>query len=152
LFALSALAWVVNACASPPVELFVPPPPPEPIVLVREPLVLVEIKPRPREVIVAPQASALEPVYNIFKIVETTEVNGVQKYVLVRPGNDKTNIAVGTTGDISSAEAFTELIGTYKIIEVFANFFRCEIVSLNRRIGSTAFIRVRIGEKQKDAP
>jgi hypothetical protein len=76
-------------------------------------------------------------------------VNGVQRYVLARIGTDKTNIKIDTTGDIALNESFAEVIGNYRIVEIYGTFFRCEIVSLNRRIGASAFIRIQIGEQPK---
>ncbi len=134
------------SCSTPPPE----PEQPPPIVILEEPLVLAEIKPLPREVVVQTVAAVIyEPIYNIFRIIETTEENGVQKYFLVRMGADKTNITVGAAGDISASEAFTEIIGTYKIIEIYGDFFRCQITNLTHRIGTTAFIRLQVGEQVK---
>jgi hypothetical protein len=124
--------------------------PPEPIIIIQDPLVLQDVMPLPRAVVVARQEiSEYEPVYATFRIVEVSEVNGVQKYFLVRLGADKTGIANGITGDISDDADFQRIIGNYKIIEIYGDFFRCEIVELAYRIGTTAYIRVQTGEKIK---
>ncbi|WP_156882497.1 hypothetical protein [Treponema lecithinolyticum] len=84
------------------------------------------------------------------KIVEVSEENGVQKYFLVRLGADKTGVAVGITGDIAEDIEFQKIIGSYKIIEMYGNFFRGQIDSLSYKIGTTAYVRVKIGEQVKE--
>jgi hypothetical protein len=127
-----------------------PPPPPEPIIIVQDPLILQEIAPLPRAMVIAAKAAEFEPVYTPYRIIEVSEVNGVQKYFLVRLGSDKSGISVGVTGDIAEDAAFEKVIGNYKIIEVYGDFFRCEIVELAYRIGSNAYMRVQTGEKIKE--
>jgi hypothetical protein len=130
-----------------------PPPPVEPIIIVQDPLVLQEITPLPRSVVIAAKAAEFEPIYTALRIIEVSEVNGVQKYFLVRLGSDRTGISVGVTGDIAEDAAFQKIIGNYKILEVYADFFRCEIVELAYRIGTAAYMRVQTGEKlREDTP
>jgi hypothetical protein len=127
-------------------------PPPPPIAIVHDPLVLQEVAPLPKAVVVARQAvTEYEPVYATLRIIEVSEVNGVQRYFLVRMGADKTGITVGVTGDIGEDTTFQRIIGNYKIIELSGDFFRCEITELSYRIGTNAHVRVQTGEKVKEA-
>ena len=108
-----------------------------PLVIIQDPLVIEEIAPLPRAVIVKPPTE-YEPVYTVLRIVEVSEVNGIQKFFLVRMGTD-----------IGDDAEFKKIIGTYKIIEVYGDFFRCEVDRLDYKIGSSAHIRIKIGEKIK---
>jgi hypothetical protein len=127
-------------------------PPPPPLVVVHDPLILQEVAPLPRAVVAARQAvTEYEPIYAALRIIEVSEVNGVQKYFLVRLGADKTGIEVGVTGDIGEDATFQRIIGNYQIIELYGDFFRCEIKELAYRIGSNAHVRVQTGEKLKEA-
>jgi hypothetical protein len=123
-------------------------PPPEPVI--QDPLVLQEIAPLPRAVVARQVVTEYEPVYSSFRIIEVSEVNGVQKFFIVRIGADKTGIAVGVTGDIGEDQAFKRIIGIYKILELHDNFFRCEIMELEYRIGNAAYVRIKTGEKIKE--
>ncbi|MDR0312025.1 MAG: hypothetical protein LBI14_00345 [Treponema sp.] len=141
--AVLALLFLAFSCKSPP------PPPPDPIIIFHDPLVLQEVAPIPRAVVAVQQAAAVveyEPVYSTFRIIEVSEVNGVQRYFLVRMGADRTGIAVGVTGDIGEDSAFQRIIGNYRIIELHDDFIRCEIIELTYRIGTNAYMRVQIGE------
>lgn len=113
-------------------------------------LTLQEIAPLPRAVVVKPVIE-YEPVYTVLKIVEVSEVNGVQKYFLTKFGADKTGISVGVAGDIAEDPEFAKVIGTYKIIEVYKDFFKSQIDMLSYKIGTTAYVRVKTGEKVKEA-
>jgi hypothetical protein len=117
----------------------------------QDPLVLMEIAPLPRAVVAAQQAvTEYEPVYAVYRIIEVTEVNGVQKFFLVRFGADRAGIEVGVTGEIGEDASFQRIIGNYKIVELLGNFFSCEITELAYRIGTNAHARVVIGEKVKE--
>jgi hypothetical protein len=98
-------------------------------------------------VVPAEVISEYEPVYAIFRIVEVSEVNGVQRYFIARIGMDRTGIQVGVIGEMAEDERFQRVIGNYRITEMFSDFFRGEIVELTYRIGSTAFVRVQTGER-----
>jgi hypothetical protein len=142
---LLVLVSVLSNCKTEPV-----PPPPEPIIVVQDPLVLQEISPLPRAVVVARnEVQEFEPVYVTFRIIEVSEVNGVQKYFIVRVGQDKTGVSVGVKGEIAEDSGFERIIGSYRILELYGDFFRCEIEELTHRIGGTAFVRVQTGEKLK---
>lgn len=135
---LVVFACLLYGCSS------LPPPPP----IIQDPLVLQEIAPLPRTIVVKPVV-VYEPVYTVLKIIEVSEINGVQKFFLVRIGADKTNIVVNTAGDIAEDAEFKKIIGTYKITEVYGDFFHCEVQQLDYRIGTTAYIRIKIGERVK---
>jgi hypothetical protein len=118
---------------------------------VHDPLVLQEIAPIPRTVRAGPVATEYEPVYSVMRIVEISEVNGVQKYILIRAGADRTGIDLDVAGDIGDDAAFQRVIGNFKIIEIHGNFIRCEIIELAYRIGPSAYVRIKIGEQLKEA-
>jgi len=139
--AIGALVLFLFSCQTPPVE---------PVIIIHDPLVLQEITPLPRAVVARQAVSEFEPVYSTFRIAEVSEVNGVQRFFLVRMGADRTGIQIGTAGEIAEDEAFQRIIGNYRIIELYADFFRSEIIDLTHRIGVTAFARVQIGEKVKE--
>jgi len=118
--------------------------------VVQDPLILQEIAPLPRVVVAALAAPAIiievEPVYTNFRIVEVSEVNGVQRYFMVRMGADRSGISVGGNGEIAEDEAFQRVIGNYRIAAVYGDFFRGEITSLTHRIGVNAYARIQTGE------
>jgi hypothetical protein len=122
--------------------------PPLPIIIREDPLVLQELTPLPRS-IVPVLVEEYEPVYTNFRIIEVSEVNGVQKYFLARMGSDRTGIEIGVNESIAEDEQFEKIIGKFTIIEISGNFFRCEINELDYKIGNTAYIRVKTGEKIK---
>jgi hypothetical protein len=117
--------------------------------IIQDPLVLMEVAPLPRQVVAQEPTPEYEPVYTIYRIIEVSEVGGVQRNFLVRFGADKTGVSVGVTGDIAEDSGFQKIIGNYRVTEVYTDFFRCNIQELSYRIGSTAFIRVQTGEKIK---
>jgi hypothetical protein len=89
-------------------------------------------------------------VYATFRIVEVSEVNGVQRFFLVRIGAERTGIQIGVAGEIAEDEAFQRIIGNYRISEMYSDFFRGEIVDLTHRIGANAFVRVQTGERLRE--
>jgi len=117
---------------------------------VKDMLTLQEVAPLPREVAVV-KVWEYEPVYNVLKIVEVTERNGVQSQFMVRYGADRTGIAVGTKGDIGADPTFEKIIGTYRITNIYRDFFQAEIETLDYKIGANGYIRIKIGEKVKDS-
>ena len=136
---IAAIAVLLAGCA-----LF----PEAPLVIVQDPLVLEETAPIPRAVVVKPVLE-YEPVYSLMRIVEVSELDGVQKFFLARAGVDKTNIAPGKGGDIADSDDFKKIIGSYTIVEVYGDIFRCEVQRLDYRIGPGAHIRMQTGEKLK---
>jgi hypothetical protein len=133
---LALAAGIIAACSAPPP-------------IIRDPLVLAEVTPLPRQVVAQEPPPEYEAVYTVFRIIEVSEVSGVQRNFLVRIGADRTGITVGATGDIAEDAAFQKIIGNYRITEVYPEFFRCNIQELSYRIGSGAFVRVQTGEKLK---
>ena len=125
---------------------------PEPIIIVQDPLSIQEIAPLPKEVVAAKKVEVFEPVYSVYRIVEVSEVNGVQKFFLVRMGANKTGVAIGVTESIASDAEFQKIIGKFKIIEISGDFFRCQIEELDYKIGANGYIRIKTGEKLKEAP
>ena len=121
---------------------------PEPPVTIQDPLVLEEIAPLPRAVIIRPVLE-YEPVYSVMRIIEVSEVNGVQKFFLVRTGEDKTHIREGREAEIGEDGEFRKIIGSCLIVEVYENFFRCEVLRLDYKIGPAAHIRLQTGERLK---
>ncbi|MCL1818871.1 MAG: hypothetical protein FWG35_08055 [Spirochaetaceae bacterium] len=119
-----------------------------PLVVVQDPLVLEEIAPYPRAVVVKP-VFEYEPVYSLMRVIEVSEVDGVQKFFLARAGENRTNIAQGKGGEIADDEDFKKIIGTYTIVEVYGDIFRCEVRRLDYRIGRNAHIRMQTGERLK---
>ena len=119
-----------------------------PLVVVQDPLVLEEIAPLPRAVVVKPVLE-YEPVYSLMRVIEVSEVDGVQKFFLARAGEDRTNIVEGKEGEIADDEDFKKTIGTYTIVEVYGDIFRCEVRRLDYRIGRNAHIRMQTGERLK---
>jgi hypothetical protein len=123
--------------------------PPSPIVIKEDPLVIQELSPLPRAIVSA-RAEEYESVYSIFRIIEVSEVNGVQQFFLARLGSDRTGIDVGVSESIAEDEKFEKIIGKFTIIEIFGDFFRCEIEELDYKIGAAAYIRIKTGEKLKE--
>lgn len=120
---------------------------PVPVVVVHDPLVIQEVTPIPRAVIIArQQVPEFEPVFATLRILEVAEINGVQRYFLVRVGADRTGIAVGVTGDIIENSVSQRVIGSYRIVELLGDFFRSEITDLAYRIGPNAHMRIQVGE------
>lgn len=121
---------------------------PEPVIVIKDPLVLTEIAPLPKTAVVKAEVE-YEPVYQVLKVIEVSEENGVQKYMMVKIGEDKTGIVTGTKGDIAEDPEFAKIIGSYKIAEVYKDFFMASIEVLTYKIGTSAYIRIKIGEKIK---
>ena len=76
--------------------------------------------------------------------------NGVQSEILAKVGDIKTGLEKGVTGEISPASDFGEIIGTFKIVSVTNGFVTCRIESVTKKIPNNAFIRVQIGQKEKE--
>ncbi|MBN1616870.1 MAG: hypothetical protein JW875_06110, partial [Spirochaetales bacterium] len=71
-----------------------------------------EIAPLPRTVVIK-QVVEYEPVYSTLKIIEVSEVNGIQKFFLVKIGSDRTGISVGVRGEIADDQEFKKIIGSF---------------------------------------
>jgi hypothetical protein len=113
-------------------------------------LTLLELSPLPRQLVDKPAVSEYEPVYTVLKVVEISEINGVQRSFLVRFGTDRTGIKVGLDGDIAADAAFSNIIGICKVSEISGNFFRCQIQELSHKMGANAYVRIKTGERLKE--
>ncbi len=112
-------------------------------------LVIAEITPLPKNVQVKKQV-LYEPVYGTMRILEISLKNGVQTELMAKTGDVKTGLEKGVTGDISATSDFGEIIGTFKIVSVMNGFVTCRIESVTKKIPNNAFIRVQIGQKEKE--
>lgn len=134
---LAVICLFLSACSTPPP-------------VIEDPLVLMEIAPLPRTVVIK-QVVEYEPVYSTLKIIEVSEVNGIQKFFLVKIGSDRTGISVGVRGEIADDQEFKKIIGTFKIIEIYGDFFKCQAEELIYKIGTNSFVRIKIGERVKES-
>ena len=117
--------------------------------VVEDVLVLAEITPLPKDVQLKKKA-LYEPVYGVMRVLEITLENGVQAELMAKTGDIKTGLQKGVTGEISPAADFGEIIGTFKITSVANGFVTCRIESVTKKIPNNAFIRVQIGQKEKE--
>lgn len=113
------------------------------------PVTLLEIKPLPREVVIE-KKQEYEPVFSVMKILEISEVNGVQKYIIARLEADGAEIKPDALGEIAADTFFAEPIGTVKVLSKTGNFLRCSIETSTHKIPDNAYIRVQIGQKPKE--
>jgi hypothetical protein len=113
-----------------------------------DPLVLTEITPLPKTIVIKAKEE-YEPVYGLMRVLEISEENGVQKYLLAKTGDIKTGLSAGVSGDISADASFGEIIGTFKIREITNGFVRCVIESVTQKVPATAYIRIQTGQKLK---
>ncbi len=118
-------------------------------VVVEDPLVIAEITPLPKNIQVKKQV-LYEPVYGTMRILEITLENGVQSELMAKVGDIKTGLEKGVIGEISPTADFGEIIGTFKIISIMNGFVTCRIESVTKKIPNNAFIRVQIGQKEKE--
>jgi len=118
-------------------------------VIIVDPLVIEEIAPLPRAVVIKPVLE-YEPVYAVMRIIEVSEVNGVQKFFLARAGAEKALIREGEEADIGDDADFHKIIGNCAVVEVYGDFFRCEVRQLDYKIGPAAHIRIKTGERLKN--
>lgn len=114
-----------------------------------DPLVLAEITPLPKDVQLKKKV-LYEPVYGVMRVLEITLENGVQAELMAKTGDIKTGLQKGATGDISPVADFGEIIGTFKITSITNGFVTCRIESVTKKIPNNAFIRVQIGQKEKE--
>lgn len=112
-------------------------------------LSITEITPLPKNVQVKKQV-LYEPIYGVMRILEITLENGVQSELMAKVGDIKAGLEKGVTGDIASSSDFGEIIGTFKIISVMNGFVTCRIESVTKKIPNNAFIRIQIGQKEKE--
>ena len=60
---------------------------------------LLEIKPLPKEVVIQKKVE-YEPIFSIMKILEISEVNGIQKYIITKLDADSDEINIDVLGEI----------------------------------------------------
>ena len=130
------LIFMVSACATK-------------TAVIEDPLVIAEITPLPKDVQLKKKV-LYEPVYGVMRVLEITLENGVQAELMAKTGDIKTGLQKGVTGEISPAADFGEIIGTFKITSVTNSFVTCRIESVTKKIPNNAFIRVQIGQKEKE--
>lgn len=119
------------------------------VVVADDPLVIAEITPLPKNVQLKKKV-LYEPIYGVMRVLEITLENGVQSEILAKVGDIKTGLEKGVTGEISPASDFGEIIGTFKIVSVANGFVTCRIENVTKKIPNNAFIRVQIGQKEKE--
>ena len=136
IISISLLLFILTGCASNEV-------------VAEDPLVIAEITPLPKN-IQQKKTVLYEPVYGIMRILEISLENGVQTVLMAKTGAVKTGLEKGVTGDISPAADFGEIIGTFKIVSVMNGFVTCRIESVTKKIPNNAYIRVQIGQKEKE--
>lgn len=112
------------------------------------PAALAEVKPLPREVVVEKKVE-YEPVYAVMKVLEVSEENGVQKYLLAKTDGDNKEITAGVYGEIAADISFEPVLGTFKVLGIQGGFIRCSIETLTHKIPSNSFVRIQIGQKAR---
>lgn len=112
------------------------------------PIAMLEIKPLPREIVMATPVE-YDPIYEVLKIREVAEENGVQKYLYAKLDGDIPEISAGVMGEISVEATFSEIIGTFRVISKDGGFVRCYIESLTHKVPTNSFIRIQTGQKVK---
>lgn len=113
------------------------------------PAALAEVKPLPREVVVEKKVE-YEPVYAVMKVLEVSEENGVQKYLLAKTDGESKEITAGVYGEIAASVSFEPVLGTFKVLGIQSGFIRCSIETLTHKIPSNSFVRIQTGQKAKD--
>lgn len=113
------------------------------------PIVMAEIKPLPKEVVITAPVE-YDPVYVVLKIREVAEQNGVQKYLYAKLDEEVPEITAGIEGEIAAGAAFSEVIGTFKVISINGGFVYGAIETLTHKVPSNSFIRIQIGQKAKE--
>ena len=113
-----------------------------------KPAVLAELKPLPSQGVT--KVKEYEPVYAVMKILEISEENGVQKYLVAKSDPEVTEDAKNLVGEISGDIEFSQILGTYKITSISSNFIRGTILSTTHKIPSNSYVRIQIGEKLKE--
>ena len=109
-------------------------------------VVLQEIKPLPKEVVVQKKLE-YEPIYSSMKILEVSEVNGIQKFILAKLDSSAINIEIDLIGEISLDSSFSEIIGTFKVTSKSGGFLKGTIITTTHRIPTNSYLRVQIGQQ-----
>lgn len=113
------------------------------------PVTLLEIKPLPREVVIQKKLE-YEPIFSIMKVLEISEVNGVQKYIIAKLDTDVEEIKIESMGEIAGNNSFDEILGTIKVISKTGGFLKCSIETSTHKIPINSYIRIQIGQKARE--
>ena len=135
------LVFVLVSCATKVVEDNVVEEEPEIIEFVYE---LVEIEPLPEkkkvEVVIIPK----EYEYISSGVAEVEEIDGVQKFFYIKLGYSRAGIQQHMEGKIFNDLDQKEQIGTFKLVEVFKDFSKAQIIELNFKLNSDATVLFEI--------
>ena len=113
------------------------------------PVALLEIKPMPREVVIQKKLE-YEPIFSVMKILEISEINGVQKYIIAKLEADSGEIKVDSMGEIAADNSFGNVLGTVKVLSMGGGFLRGAIETSTHKIPAGSYIRVQIGQTAKE--
>lgn len=115
----------------------------EPLVV---PYEIAEVKPLPEKVekVVVKEK---EYDYIVSSVAEVEVVDGVQKYFFIKLGYAKEGIKNNMEGKIFNDVKQEELIGKFKLIEVYKNFSKALITELNFKISNDATVLFEIEKK-----
>lgn len=105
---------------------------------------LVEIEPLPEkkkvEVIIVPK----EYEYISSGVAEVEEIDGVQKFFYIKLGYSRAGIKQQMEGKIFNDLDQKEQIGTFKLVEVFKDFSKAQILELNFKLTNDATVLFEI--------
>lgn len=110
---------------------------------------LLEIKPLPKEVVIQKKVE-YEPIFSIMKILEISEVNGIQKYIITKLDADSDEINIEAMGEIAATNSFDEVLGTVKVVSKTGEFLKCSIENSTHKIPANSYIRIQIGQKTRE--
>ena len=110
---------------------------------------LLEIKPLPKEVVIQKKVE-YEPIFSIMKILEISEVNGIQKYIITKLDADSDEINIEAMGEIAATNSFDEVLGTVKVVSKTGEFLKCSIENSTHKIPANSYIRIQIGQKERE--
>ena len=110
---------------------------------------LLEIKPLPKEVVIQKKVE-YEPILSIMKILEISEVNGIQKNIITKLDADSDEINIEAMGEIAATNSFDEVLGTVKVVSKTGEFLKCSIENSTHKIPANSYIRIQIGQKTRE--
>ena len=90
------------------------------------------------------------PIFSIMKILEISEVNGIQKYIITKLDADSDEINIDVLGEIAATNSFDEVLGTIKVISKAGGFLKCSIENSTHKIPANSYIRIQIGQKARE--
>jgi len=89
-----------------------------------------------------PDVKKLPPLRGMISEIE--EVKGEQKYIYIKLGNSNEWYKMDLIGFVFNDVAMTEKIAKFKVIEVYPNYSKGEIIELNYIIKDKAIVEVEI--------